>query len=95
MLDQKSGHKSLCSMLAKRYSTMTSKTSELVNVVTKIVKNYTIVSSLESLLETVQTWSVNIEMTHMKLSQNYQASMRKRWGKMCVDLKNLMATLLF
>lgn len=80
-------------MPANRYSTMTSNIVESVNAVTKAAKNYPIVSLLESLRQTIQTWvckhSEDAHGTFTMLTANYEKLMRK----MSTDLKKLKVTM--
>ncbi|XP_022866415.1 uncharacterized protein LOC111386193 [Olea europaea var. sylvestris] len=68
-------------MPANRYSAMTSNIVESVNAVTKAAKNYPIVSLLESLRQTEQSWFCkhrdDSHETFMKLSSKYKKEMRK------------------
>ncbi|XP_022874020.1 uncharacterized protein LOC111392853 [Olea europaea var. sylvestris] len=79
-------------MPANRYSTMTSNIVESVNAVTKAAKNYRIVSLLESLRQTVQSWFCkhrdDAHGTFMKLSSKYEKEMRK----ISVELRYLPPT---
>ncbi|XP_022871058.1 uncharacterized protein LOC111390270 [Olea europaea var. sylvestris] len=76
-------------MPTNRYSIMTLNIVESVNAVTKAAKNYPIVSLLESLRQTIQSWFCrqrdDAHGTFTKLSSKYEKEIRK----MSMDLRNL------
>ncbi|XP_022892227.1 uncharacterized protein LOC111407136 [Olea europaea var. sylvestris] len=76
-------------MPTNRYSTMTSNIVESVNAVTKSAKNYPIVTLLESLRQTIQSWFCRHRESMQVIFTTLSSKYEKQMGEMSTDMRNL------